>query len=153
MSSYQKNMISSLVFFVLGIVLLIVIPTSVDSGTMSDVGPRAFPYFIAVCMIALSSVLAANTYWERKKNLNQVAGKKAEPGEGKNELRALALVAIILLYILTFDILGYFVSTFIASTLMLLLFRTKNIKHYLIVYGVAIAIYLAFTKLLFVMLP
>lgn len=153
MSGYQKNMVSSLVFAVLGAALLIVIPASVDIGTMSAVGPRAFPYFIAICMIILSVVLAAVTYWENRKNDAKMEHTKSASGEGKNELRALMLVAIVLLYILTFDILGYFGSTFIAATLMLLLFRSRNIKHYLIVYGSAMVIYLAFTKLLYVMLP
>lgn len=153
MSKYQKSMISSLVFTVLGVVLLIVIPVSVDAGTMSAVGPRTFPYFIAVCMIVLSLMLAMTTYLENKKSSGKSKSGNVELTEWKNELRALLLVVVVLLYVLTFDALGYFVSTFIASTLMLLIFRTKNIIHYLVVYGAAIAIYLAFTKLLYVMLP
>lgn len=153
MSKYQKNIISSLVFTVLGVVLLLLIPNSIEAGTMSAVGPRAFPYFISVCMIALSLALAATTYWGNKKSDSKAKQDNIEPTEWKNELRALLLVVIVLLYIFTFDVLGYFISTFIASTLMLLLFRAKKIKYYLIVYGVAITIYLAFTKLLYVMLP
>lgn len=168
MSSYQKNMLSGLIFLLLGVALLIIIPISVDEGAMSSVGPRAFPQFIAVSMVLLSCLLMASSWHGQRKRADgarpQAVQVQQPAAEGeqpvlaakkesvRDEGRAFILIAIILLYILTFDKLGYLLSTFLASTLTLVLFRVKKTGYYLVVYASAAAIYFAFTKLLFVML-
>lgn len=154
MSDYKKNLVSSLIFLVLGIALMVFIPITIPLSEATVIGPRAFPYFIAAAMILLSAVLLISTLLKRgKQGLREEKTEGKEPQYLQNELRALALIGITLLYIILFDKIGYFFSTLLASTLMLLLFRVKKIWYYLIVYAVGAGVYFAFTKLLFVTLP
>ena len=71
----------------------------------------------------------------------------------RDELRAIVLAAIILVYAIVFEFLGYFPSTLLAATAILLLFRVKKIWAYPIVYAVTVAIWAGFTFLLSVRLP
>ena len=154
MSDYKKNLVSSLIFLVLGITLIIFIPITIPLSEATVIGPRAFPYFIATAMIVLSAVLLISTLLQRgKQGLREEKTEEKEPRYRQDELRALALIGITLLYIFLFDKIGYFLSTFLSSTLVLLLFRVKKVWYYLIVYAVGAGVYFAFTKLLFVTLP
>ena len=52
-----------------------------------------------------------------------------------------------------FEFLGYFPSTLLAATAILILFRVKKIWAYPIVYVAAVAVWAGFTYLLSVRLP
>lgn len=56
-------------------------------------------------------------------------------------------------YAALFQILGYFISTLLAATVILLIFRVKKIWAYPVVYAAAVAIWAGFTFLLSVRLP
>ncbi|MDD3172348.1 MAG: tripartite tricarboxylate transporter TctB family protein [Herbinix sp.] len=161
MSDYQKNMLSGAIFFLFGIVLLFAIPFTIQQGNLSAVGPRAFPNFIGYTMVFLSGAHLVITFISNKlssKKTNEKDdviknGKECSSQGLKDEIRVIVLGIIMLLYVLTFENLGFFASTFIASTLSLILFKVHKWYHYLAVYGSITLIYLGFTKLLFVMLP
>ena len=73
--------------------------------------------------------------------------------QAADELRALLLAGVILVYAALFQILGYFISTLLAATVILLIFRVKKIWAYPVVYAAAVAIWAGFTFLLSVRLP
>ena len=45
MSSYKKDILSGLVFLMLGIAVLICVPLTIQDPQLSSVGPRFFPEF------------------------------------------------------------------------------------------------------------
>lgn len=158
MSENRKDFISSLIFFLMGIGVLISATYIKDPG-LSEMGPREFPNFIGACMIVLSVALFAKTaYTERKQ---KQAGSEEDAAcvrqdgkdQAKNEWRALAIAVVCLLYAVTFTTLGYFISTFLAITLVCLLFREKRIWVYPLLYAVAVIIWMGFTYLLSIRLP
>lgn len=158
MSETRKDFISSLIFFLMGIGVL-VSATFIKDPALSEMGPREFPNFIGICMIVLSVALFAKTFYAaRKQRPAGRADRAARAGAGgedntKNELRALALAVVCLFYAVTFTALGYFISTFLAITLICLLFREKRIWVYPLLYAVAVVIWMGFTYLLSIRLP
>lgn len=158
MSETRKDYISSLIFFAIGIGVLVSATFIKDPG-LSEMGPREFPNFIGICMIVLSVALFAKTAFTDRKQ------RQADRAEGtvrtetggedstKNELRAIAIAAVCLLYAVTFTTLGYFISTFLAITLICLIFREKRIWVYPLLYAVAVVIWMGFTYLLSIRLP
>ena len=140
MSQYKKDMIASFFFLILGALVLISVPLTIQDPGVSVMGPRVFPYFIGACMVILSMALMLTSEEERKRAL-------------RDELRALLLAAVILVYAALFQILGYFISTLLAATVILLIFRVKKIWAYPVVYAAAVAIWAGFTFLLSVRLP
>ncbi len=158
MSQYKKDIISSLMFLILGALVLISVPMTIKDPGISVMGPRVFPTFIGVCMVLLSLALLAITLFKgRKENAARQAEGTLTEEERKtalrDELRAVALALIILAYSALFQTLGYFLSTFLATTAILLLFRVKKVWVYPIIYAVAFLIWLGFTVLLSVRLP
>lgn len=158
MSETRKDFISSLIFFLMGIGVL-VSATFIEDPGLSEMGPREFPNFIGICMIVLSVALFFKTAWaDRKRKRADRAEGAACAGQGgedrtKDEWRALAIAVVCLLYAITFTALGYFISTFLAITLICLLFREKRIWVYPLLYAVAVVIWLGFTYLLSIRLP
>lgn len=158
MSENRKDFISSLIFFLMGIGVL-VSATFIKDPALSEMGPREFPNFIGICMIVLSAALFVKTFCAERKRKQADRTERAvcvEPAgkeNTKNELRALAIAVVCLLYAVTFTTLGYFISTFLAITLICLLFREKRIWVYPLLYAVAVVIWLGFTYLLSIRLP
>ena len=54
MSQYKKDMIASFFFLILGALVLISVPLTIQDPGVSVMGPRVFPYFIGACMVILS---------------------------------------------------------------------------------------------------
>ena len=153
MSSYKKDILSGLVFLMLGIAVLICVPLTIQDPQLSSVGPRFFPNFIGWSMVVISTALIIQTVLKQRKaglpltlfeKKVQDADKAAE--RRNNELRAAASAVIMLLYAVLFDKIG-------CMTALLVLFKVKHIWSYVICYGVAVAIWAGFTFLLSVRLP
>ena len=152
MSQYKKDMIASFFFLILGALVLISVPLTIQDPGVSVMGPRVFPYFIGACMVILTTIVK-----HRKAGGADSTGTFASEEERKralrDELRALLLAAVILVYAALFQILGYFISTLLAATVILLIFRVKKIWAYPVAYAAAVAIWAGFTFLLSVRLP
>ena len=139
MSQFKKDLIASFVFLIFGAFVLISVPLTIDDPGVSVMGPRVFPYFIGTCMVLLSLALLAITLVKHRKAAGSDTKTTYTTDEERktalrDELRAIALAAIILVYAIVFEFLGYFPSTLLAATAILLLFRVKKIWAYPIVY-------------------
>ena len=152
MSQYKKDMIASFFFLILGALVLISVPLTIQDPGVSVMGPRVFPYFIGACMVILSLALMLTTIVKHRKaggadSTGTFASEEERKRALRDELRAL------LVYAALFQILGYFISTLLAATVILLIFRVKKIWAYPVVYAAAVAIWAGFTFLLSVRLP
>ncbi len=160
MTQFKKDMLSALVFFLIGVAVLISIPYTIKDIQVTHVGPRAFPYFVGWCITGLSVVMGLTTLYKQHKlvKTNQQEKATAPTSEQKkahlyNELRAMASAVLMLAYAIVFDKIGYFLSTFLFITALLALFRIKKPLPYLICYAVGAAIWAAFTFIFSVRLP
>ena len=108
-------------------------------------------------MVILSLALMLTTIVKHRKaggadSTGTFASEEERKRALRDELRALLLAAVILVYAALFQILGYFISTLLA-TVILLIFRVKKIWAFPVVYAAAVAIWAGFTFLLSVRLP
>ena len=67
MSQYKKDMIASFFFLILGALVLILVPLTIQDPGVSVMGPRVFPYFIGACMVILSLALMLTTIVKHRK--------------------------------------------------------------------------------------
>ena len=154
-SKYKKDFSSGVMFFALGLFAYLISPVVISAKGMGNAGSaRIFPQFIGAGLMILSLLLILETYISyqtaKKEARCETENKKQEKGK---ENTVILFAAMILVYILLFDKMGYIITTIGVTTGALLLFRVKKAYYYLIVYGVDIRVYFAFTKLLFVQLP
>jgi hypothetical protein len=122
----------------------------VPTGSSAPVSPRFFPRILGVfgCVLALFLV---------GKSFSPTTGSEEETIElptSTNLLRILAIVIIIFFNLLTFDLLGYLVSTSLTLILLMGFLGLKQIKYYVLVILLFPAgIYFMFKKLLYVPFP
>ena len=103
MSQYKKDMIASFFFLILGALVLISVPLTIQDPGVSVMGPRVFPYFIGACMVILSLALMLTTIVKHRKaggadSTGTFASEEERKRALRDELRALLLAAVILVY-------------------------------------------------------
>lgn len=158
MSQFRKDLVSSFIFLGLGALVLIAVPLTIKDPGVSVMGPRVFPAFIGICMVVLSlALLVVTLVKHHRETEEQGSAVSVTPEERRaalrDELRAVVLAIIVLAYSALFQAMGYFLSTFLATTAILLLFRVKKVWVYPLIYAVAFLVWLGFTMLLSVRLP
>ena len=98
MSQYKKDMIASFFFLILGALVLISVPLTIQDPGVSVMGPRVFPYFIGACMVILSLALMLTTIVKHRKaggadSTGTFASEEERKRALRDELRALLLAA------------------------------------------------------------
>lgn len=58
MSQYKKDMIASFFFLILGALVLISVPLTIQDPGVSVMGPRVFPYFIGAYPVVYAAAVA-----------------------------------------------------------------------------------------------
>ena len=94
MSQYKKDMIASFFFLILGALVLISVPLTIQDPGVSVMGPRVFPYFIGACMVILSLALMLTTIVKHRKaggadSTGTFASEEERKRALRDELRAL----------------------------------------------------------------
>lgn len=115
----------------------------------NDVGPAAFPTFYSAILIALSVLLAVQT-WRAPVLAANVSGDRAKP----DYLAVVLSFAISVGYAIGIEMIGFLPATFVALiAMMMLLGRRDFILTILLAACLSGAIYMLFSWLLLVPLP
>lgn len=161
MTQYKKDMLSALIFFLIGIAVLVCTPaTIIQEDVKFGVSARTFPYFIGGCMTALSLLLGVITYTKQRKAVKAGTAEKEKEytdeekkANRANELRAFLTAVVCILYAWVFDKVNFFISTFVLITALLAIFKVKKLSSYLICYAATVVIWACFTYFFAVRLP
>lgn len=146
-------------FTLLGALILLFMPLLITGKYSVESGPTLFPTLLAWGLILVGSCLSIGSlisYCKMKKSCSE---QDATPFSQraiqliKVEWKVVAFMALAVSYVLLYQRLGYFVMSFIVSTLLLLLFGSKEKRQYIAVYAAIIVLYLGFRFGLSVSLP
>ena len=156
MDKIQKNITGSIIFIILGITIWLLIPIYVPEDTVTVMGASFFPRFIAIAMIVFSTILLVISVVQLKKDAfikEDIPGEKQEKVSNRDRFNGVGIFIISVLYMLMINKIGFLISTYIAVTSMLILFRERKIINYVIVYSIILIVYYVFTHLLLVQFP
>ena len=156
MDKIQKNITGSIIFIILGITIWLLIPIYVPEDTVTVMGASFFPRFIAIAMIVFSTILLVISVIQLKKDAfikEDIPGEKQEKVSNRDRFNGIGIFIISVLYMLMINRIGFLISTYIAVTSMLILFRERKIINYVIVYSIILIVYYVFTHLLLVQFP
>ncbi len=156
MDKIQKNITGSIIFIILGITIWLLIPIYVPEDTVTVMGASFFPRFISIAMIVFSTILLVTSIIQLKKGAfikEDIPGKKQEKVSNRDRFNGIGIFIISVLYMLMINKIGFLISTYIAVTSMLILFRERKIINYVIVYSIILIVYYVFTHLLLVQFP
>jgi len=135
----------SLVLIGLGIAVIINSAKLTQSAYGSSVGPNAFPSLLGMGLVLMSILLFANTF--RYKNamskLKQLDFKKF-----------LSFIALMVVYVLVLEILGYVISTFILLLVGFQLLEKGKLIYSIVIAAVfSLVVYFVYVELLKGTLP
>jgi len=147
-----KDLISGLWFFALGLSLSILSATKLS--VLESAGPQEgfFPLIMGVIMAGLGMIVVFRSYTAEIHATDKVL-KKERAGYA-DTLRLLVYLALIVLYAIVFESLGFLVSSALFLALVLKIIEKKGWRITLLVTIVAVSTsYFLFTFLLHIPLP
>lgn len=157
-----SNIIVASIFLIFSIWMIIyAIPKQVPitsvlgeaEETSITVNSRTTPYFASVIILGASLMLLIGSIIKYKRMNNYSGISIIKSVINKNELRALSILIVCIIYGVAFRFLGYILASAIVMPMTLLLLRDKVIMHYGIVYAVGLTLYLIFKFVLNIPIP
>lgn len=138
---FPVDLVASGVFAVFALVCLVLMETQIKVGENEVVNGRNFPQLL-MGLILIGSALVAGKEIKKLICKEPLVYKTINLGV---ELKALAMLGIMLLFYFINTITGIFViGACVSTVLFLLLFKCKNPKYYAITLGLTVLIYIAF---------
>ena len=138
---YPSDLVTGILFLVLGIVILLVMPQQVQISEKDVVNGRAFPTLMVYVMMACSAMLVA-------KDVYKLATRKPLEMKTMNllvEVKALIIMGILIVTYLLAKWTDLFVIGGVFCALaFLIFFRCKKKSYYVITLTMAVAIWVVF---------
>ena len=154
----KRNLIASVAFLAFALfMILFAIPTEINvkSGLLageSSTESRLFPYFASGIMgIAAIIQIAKNLY--SYSVLRKSGVENTEHVDIRKELKALAILALCVVYSLLFSAIGYIAASVIVTPIALFVMGGRKWQYYVSVLAVALIMYIIFEYVLYVPLP
>jgi putative tricarboxylic transport membrane protein len=151
------DVIIALITVAIGVGIVIVARGIRRSGPVMDpIGPRALPIIIGSLLVVGGTVVAIREFisWRRHPDAPFDDGEPDEAGVPASAPRALALMALSLIYMLTLEQIGYIIGTLVFVVVGL---RMLGIRSWLALSAISIVYtvgsYLIFAELVLVNLP
>lgn len=146
------NQIISVVFCLIGVVIIVISPHAVTAGSVSaaqlapDFFPKFIGWFVVVCSIAqfIQSTVQIKL---------RVEVEEKEPREIKREGKVLLIFVMILAYIAVSKVIGFFLASAIFVCAFLAVLNVKKWWYYVIAVILSFVAFYCFRYLLFVRLP
>lgn len=154
----RTNFIVALIVLVIAVVTWgYIVPSQIRLnalwGGTSGVTSRTFPRFACglAALAAIGEMIQSGLRYRQLKK--EHAQMEHVPVQWRNELRALIIFALCVIYAVLFSMIGYIAATLIVPPIMLLVLGNRKWQHYVSVYAVGAAIYVVFVYLLQIRLP
>lgn len=145
----KVNLLGGSIFLILSIILWLLIPSQIPISGNAIITSQTFPRLIVILMFLGSLVLLLGDIIKllNKKPVLEVKLNLKE--EGKAVITCMMLVA----YAFLMDKIGFMFASILYCCSMLAFFKSKNIKYYISVVIVCIAVTYIFKHILLVQLP
>lgn len=148
----RVNIIIGGVCFLLGVVLLLLIPSQVSSfsSNPNTLGADFFPKFVGGLMIFASCGLLLETILARR--LKKQTHQKID-SEWNKEKRVIVIFLLLFIYAALLNILGFIVGSILCGVAMMWLLKVRTWWFYGIYILSVFVTYILFSKILYVHLP
>ncbi len=139
----------SVLFATLGILILVLIPSQIKVRADQTINARTFPAILAWIMLVCSAFNMIND------GIRVIRRQKLPFIEMNllNEVKAMIILLFLVIYALLMPLAGFSIASVVFALLMLLYFRVKEWKYYLLVTVLALGIGFLFKNVLNVRLP
>ncbi len=150
MSKSMKDLFAGLLFFIIGILILILLPSQIKGGGDYglEVGPAYVPKGMAIAMVIFSSLLLLKTALNKSFREDLKDFTPTIPA-----FEVLGVLVLIVVWVFGLFHLPYLVVTIPFVILALLLFQNRKKSSYVIAVSFVLVLFVVFRFLLNVRLP
>lgn len=148
MLKVNSNIFKGIMFLCIALIILAITPSQVGVIEGEAINSRSFPYLVTTIMIISSVCLLLEGLLNKEKSYFIISIE-----EVKKWIVPLTVFVVVLVYALIIPILGFVVSSIIATSVLLLMVKCRKPLYYIIILICIIAIYYLFTEFLTVPLP
>lgn len=150
--SYNNEMISGGIFAVLAAIMWYLVPGQIQTMEKSGINAQTFPRIAIAGLFIFSLALFIQGMRLPKKTV--IINKETFESPGfKKEKRTLLFAAMLILYGILFNIIGYIADTVLLAVGILFFYRCKKKLYYIISIATVFIVYVVFTYVLNVNLP
>jgi putative tricarboxylic transport membrane protein len=146
---FYPSLSGSALFMALSLFILIVMPSQIKIRPEEVINARTFPTILAFIMMGGAILNLLKDLYRLKSKKKLVSSELCL----FTEIKALILLCFLIIYAVLIPLIGFIASSVIYGMLMLIFFRIKNWKYYLLVTLLAVIIGLLFKNVLHVRLP
>ena len=145
----KVNIVGGAIFIILSMILWYLIPSQIPINADGIITSRSFPRLIVLLMFFSSLFIFVSDIVKliAKRPVNEVEVNLKEEG------RAAAVCALLVVYAVLLNKVGFMVASIIYCYSMLVFFKCKNWKYYIVVTIICIIITYIFKNILLVQLP
>ena len=145
----KANLLGGSIFLILSIILWLLIPNQISVSGNAIITSQTFPRLIVILMFLGSMVLLLGDIIKLV-NKKPVLEVRINP---KEEIRAIIACFMLIAYAFLLSKIGFLFSSVLYCCSMLIFFKSRNIKYYISVIIVCIAVTYIFKYILLVQLP
>lgn len=145
----KVNIIGGAIFLALSLILWFLIPSQIPIKTDGIITSRSFPRLIVLLMFFSSLFILVSDIFKliSKRPVTEVEVNLKEEG------KACVVCFLLIAYAFLLDKIGFMFSSIAYCYSMLLFFKCKNWKYYIIVTVICVAVTYIFKNILLVQLP
>lgn len=145
----KVNIIGGAIFLILSAILWYLIPSQIPVNSNGIITSRSFPRLIVLMMFFSSLFIFVSDIIKliSKRPVSEVEVNLKEEG------RAAIVCILLIIYAFLLNKIGFMIASIIYCYSMLLFFKCKNWKYYVIVTIVCVAVTYIFKNILLVQLP
>lgn len=117
----------------LSIILFFAIIYTISDQTFTGISGRAFPYVIDAFLIILGCALTIDSFIQLKRMSHNDESTSEYKADTHNIVLILTFFVIVCLYVISIMYIGFIVSSFIFTAILLIFYRLKNKIAFIII--------------------
>lgn len=150
---YNSEIISGLIFSLVGLVLWFLIPSQVQTLEKTVINAQTFPRIAIGGLVLFSIGLLLEGLFTKEKREIIVTAESFRSAAFKKEMRSVVYALFLIVYCLLIGRLGYIISTALLVVAVMLFYRARKWYYYAIPLGMVGVVYYVFKVLLRISLP
>ena len=150
---YNSEIISGLIFSLVGLVLWFLIPSQVQTLEKTAINAQTFPRIAIGGLVLFSIGLLLEGLFTKEKREIVVTAESFRSAAFKKEMRSVVYALFLIAYCLLIGRLGYIISTALLVVAVMLFYRARKWYYYAIPLGMVGVVYYVFKVLLRISLP
>lgn len=166
MNDRKRDAIWGGFFMALAAAIYVLIPSQIADVKASGVGPRTFPYFLAVLLFLLGAVMLAQSLLALRRSPAPASEAPAEPApssaaedapENGRHISGFWFAMLVFVWFVAYAVAMQFVGYILASLVFLgglmVLFGLRKWQYYVTFAALVLVVYVIFSNFLYVQLP